>query len=417
MRAKITFSAKLLSLLLFAASAISLTASSVRTVSFCLLWLACLAAPAAAQTTPPSFRTQTLDSTELGSGLALGDVDGDGRPDVLATFQREVVWYRNGDWQRFVMAADLTEHDNVCLAARDINGDGLVEVAVGAQWNPGETSDPAISGSVHYLVRPDDPTKSWSPVTLPHEPTVHRMRWLPLSDGRYELIVLPLHGRGNVDGMGKGVRVMTYRPPSNPTAAWDTATINQEMHLTHNLDPLAEDSLLIAGKEGVVREVYQNARWATDPLPALVSPAGEVRRGHLAPDRPFITTIEPMHGQQLVVYKGDNYSERLVLNDDLQEGHALACVDLLGLGYDQILVGWRKPNRAGEVGIKLYVPVDEEGGGWMHHYIDQDGIACEDLRVADLDDDGDLDVVASGRDTRNLKIYWNQMIGNQGVSD
>jgi hypothetical protein len=35
-------------------------------------------------------------------------------------------------------------------------------------------------------------------------------------------------------------------------------------------------------------------------------------------------------------------------------------------------------------------------------------MACEDLRVADLDRDGDLDVVAAGRATRNVVIYWNE---------
>src|SRR3546814_18016265 len=95
------------------------------------------------------------------------------------------------------MAKDLTERDNVCIAARDINGDGKVEVAIGAQWNPGETSDTSQSGAVFYLSRPEDPTLAWKPVKLYHEPTVHRMRWVLAEPGRYQLIVLPLHGRGN----------------------------------------------------------------------------------------------------------------------------------------------------------------------------------------------------------------------------
>lgn len=35
-------------------------------------------------------------------------------------------------------------------------------------------------------------------------------------------------------------------------------------------------------------------------------------------------------------------------------------------------------------------------------------MACEDLKLADLDGDGRLDIVASGRATKNLVIYWNR---------
>lgn len=383
--------------------------------SFYLLWLSLSLSsilPLRVQISPPHFKAQTLDTIAIGYGLAIGDVDGDQRSDILLADQKQFVWYRNGDWQRWVMADQLTDRDNVCLAAQDIDGDGRVEVAVGARWNPGETSDPTASGSVHYLLRPDDPTQRWRPITLPHEPTVHRMRWLPTAEGSYRLVVLPLHGRGNVDGQGSGVKVLAYQMPNDPTSPWDTTTVDQQMHLTHNLDITDPGAFLVAGKEGVVRHTYHNATWKTEPMPSLVSPAGEVRRGQLAPNNPFIATVEPMHGQQLVVYKGPDFAERLVLSDDLQQGHALACADLMGLGYDQIVVGWREPNSEGKVGIKIYVPVDEEGSGWMHYYIDEDGMACEDLQVADLDSDGDLDIVASGRATKNLKVYWNQMVSN-----
>src|SRR5690625_7557748 len=90
--------------------------------------------------------------------------------------KEQIVWYRNGGWQRFVMAENLTEFDNVAIAARDITGDGQVEVAVGAQWNPNETSDPERSGSVHYLIRPDDPTERWEVVNLHHEPRSEERR-------------------------------------------------------------------------------------------------------------------------------------------------------------------------------------------------------------------------------------------------
>src|SRR5688572_10140006 len=114
------------------------------------------------QTPQPNFETQTIDSAiQIGYGLALGDVDGDGKPDILLADKKQIVWYRNGDWKKFVMAENLTAFDNVCIAAMDITGDGKVEVAVGAQWNPSETTDSTKSGAVFYLQRPADATMGW----------------------------------------------------------------------------------------------------------------------------------------------------------------------------------------------------------------------------------------------------------------
>ncbi|MEO7695151.1 MAG: VCBS repeat-containing protein, partial [Chryseolinea sp.] len=71
----------------------------------------------------PNFETQVIDpNITLGYGLAIGDVDGDKKPDILLADKKQFVWYRNGDWKRFVLVENLTNSDNVCIAARDIDG-------------------------------------------------------------------------------------------------------------------------------------------------------------------------------------------------------------------------------------------------------------------------------------------------------
>ena len=90
------------------------------------------------------------------------------------------------------------------------------------------------------------------------------------------------------------------------------------------------------------------------------------------------------------------------------EGHAIACGDLLGAGYDQIVIGWRGKNDDGKVGIKLFVPLDPEAKTWQQTVLDDSTMACEDLCLADLNGDGKLDIVASGRATKNVKVYFNQ---------
>src|SRR6516165_7895055 len=124
----------------------------------------------------PHFRTVEIDShIEIGYAVTVADVDGDKKPDILVVDKKQIVWYRNPTWEKFVIAENLTQLDNVCIAAMDIDGDGKAEIAVGAGWNPGDTLN---SGAVFYLIPPKDRTQKWEPVELPHEPTVHRMRWM-----------------------------------------------------------------------------------------------------------------------------------------------------------------------------------------------------------------------------------------------
>lgn len=352
----------------------------------------------------PSFTEQVLDAEiEIGYGLAIGDVDGDGRDDILLADKKQFVWYRNGDWKRFVLVDNLTEHDNVCIAARDIDGDGQVEVAVGAQWNPGETSNFEQSGSVHYLERPQDPTQLWKPVELPHVPTVHRMQWVRTSAG-YQLVMLPLHGIGNKDGQGEAVKVLVYNNPGGFDDEWNDMVIDQSMHLTHNFDVIDQggpESLLIGGKEGAKIVDFKKNKWSAGKPIISDNAFGEIRNSEL-----FIAGIQPMHGNELVIYR--KQKTRTVLDNTLKQGHALALADLLGQGTDQIVVGWREENDAGEMGIKLFMASDQTLNNWESVWIDKNGMACEDLKVADLDGDGRLDIIASGRSTKNLKIYWNR---------
>ena len=360
--------------------------------------------------TTPVFETQTIDDNiSIGYGLALTDVDGDGKPDILLADKKQFVWYRNGDWKRFVMIENLTERDNVCIAARDLDGDGKAEIAVGAQWNPGETSDAAKSGSVHYLVRPADATQMWTAIALHHEPTIHRMQWVKTGDGFY-LVVVPLHGRGNANGEGRGVKIIGYKFPTNPKGEWSTVVLDSTMHLTHNLTLLAKQQngaqeVYIGGKEGVRKIVDIGSRPHTVAVPGMDRALGELRTGKVN-GQPIFATIEPMHGTTLAVYHIGKNTTRQVLDEQLKEGHALAVADVMRMGNDQVIAGWRVPNNENKTGIKIYVP--GANNTWTSHWIDENGMATEDLQVLDMNGDGKPDIVAAGRATKNLKIYWNR---------
>ena len=388
-----------------------------------ILLLVGLTLPAFAAELPAlRLRPQVIDAAiQIGYGLAIADVDGDGKDDILLADAKQIVWYRAPQWEKFVRAENLTGKDNVCIAARDLNGDKKCEVAVGAEWNP---SDTVNSGAVFFLEAPADRTQRWTPKKLPHEPTTHRMQWVRGPDRSVYLAVLPLHGRGNKNGAGEGVQLLGYEWPwresSHPVPLWSALP---PLHLTHNFDVVTgsaqgreAETLLVATKEGV-RSVDAIANRATPGSLTAIN-AGEVRRGALPGGGRFLATIEPMHGNEVVVYRGpstqfssgaDWTGGRVSVDDTLNQGHGLATGDLLGIGSDQIVAGWRGTKAGDKVGIRLYAPTDATGTTWkVHAVVDDNQMACEDLKIADLNGDGRPDIIASGRATKNVIIYWNE---------
>ncbi|HVK59156.1 MAG TPA: FG-GAP and VCBS repeat-containing protein, partial [Candidatus Kapabacteria bacterium] len=336
--------------------------------------LSILAALSIGSTFSAQFKDQTIDDRiGIGYGLAIADVNGDKKVDILLVDAAEVAWYENPTWKKHVISGKLTEKDHVCIAAQDIDGDGKAEVAIGAQWNPGDTEN---SGAVFILTAPEDRTQKWTATQLPHEPTVHRMWWVHDDGGKYRLVVAPLHGRGNKNGAGAGVKLMEYIVPGTPGGKWETRVIEDTMHMTHNLDPVQWDDdraeeIVYGGKEAIMLLDKQGQDWKKNKLVegGEFAGAGEVRVGHKNSKR-FVASIEPMHGTNVVVYtsaQGDKWN-RQVLDSTLADGHAVATGDLLQKREDQIVVGWRGKNKDGKVGIKMF---QSQGDQWEQTVIDE----------------------------------------------
>lgn len=374
---------------------------------------------------PPEFswRAEKIDDIEIGYGLQMADVNGDGKTDIVLADKSTFQWYENAGgsgskpWTKHVIAKNLTERDNVCITARDIDGDGKCEIAVGGQWNYRESNK---DGAVFYLIPPEDRTKEWTPVRLFNDPSTHRMHWVKGPKDEYRLVVKPLRGRGTVDGVGPGLRVLEYFMPENPKDEWRTNVVSDVFHMSHNFHPVnwdddTEEELIVGAKEGVWHHDLVDGEWKLTQL--TEDWAGELRDGKLPNGKRFIATIEPKHGNKSAVYvepakQRELWPQLSVLDESLKDGHAVVVDDFLGIGSDQVVVGWRTLNDPGIPGIKLFTPLDADGKTWREQVLSSGDIAVEDIKAADLNGDGKVDIVAAARQTKNLVVFWNETRGD-----
>jgi hypothetical protein len=388
-----------------------------------------------AQAAPPRFETQEIDP-HVGNvcyAVTVADVNGDGKPDVVAVSEDAVVWYENPTWAKHDIIRGKTARDNVCIQPHDIDGDGRIDFALGAGWKPPDTKTPS---TLQWLGR--DKAGDWRihPIRY-EEPTLHRLRWGDVKGtGRPQLVVAPLQGQGTKGpdwGAGHGVRLQVFEVPKDPTIPdWPSEVAHDSLHTIHNLQvlDLVRDGggvdVVVAAWEGVfvlrrtpegkwLRTKFGSGNQETRPFKG----ASEVKVARLGNKQIYVATIEPWHGNQVVIYsqkksETSSYLARQVIAEPVTWGHAVWTANLDDDPDEELIIGQRDPNPKGTAGprgpgVFLFDPKLDGGKlTFERHTIDDGGIGCEDALAADLDGDGRLDVVAGGRSTHNVRIYWNR---------
>ena len=393
-----------------AALAIAYTGRIMTPLLISIVLAAMQAGQAAGSTTPApvNFRAQEI-AADFGVGYAVAsaDVNGDKKADILAISGTELVWFRAPDWQKTViLPAGVTTADNVTLAPHDIDGDGRLDIALGAGWTRQNT------GTLQW-VRQNAPgtTPAWEVFPIGAEPTLHRIKWADVDgDRKLELIAAPLHGEGAKGAEGPAARLLLFRPPARPaTDPWPMEVAGNANHIQHNflamnMDADPQDELVTAGHEGLMSwKRGKDGTWART-LIGEGSP-GEVKLGRVG-GRRLLATVEPWHGAGVAVYvekPGAALWTKTTIETALTEGHALGWADFDGDGNEELAVGWRR----GKPGLAVYF-VSADGALRSKMMVDDGGMDTEDLIVGDFNGDGRPDIVASGRATRNIKIYWNE---------
>ena len=382
---------------------------------------AALCAPAgvAAQESP-EFDRQVLDAEFRGGyGVDFADIDGDGYADIVAwaTNPAQLAWFRYPDWDKFAITS--TMRGNIHAAPHDIDADGDIDIALAHDFSLGDSTG---GGVIHWLENPGDPMadEEWRARYIDEIPTSHRLRWADINgDGREELVNLPIIGVGaSAPLYDIPLQLKSYPVPRDLMTAkhWNGVVLDRSLELSHGMSSLdwdgdGREDLLTASFGGVhlfqlatngraVAKTRVGSGFQDAERPAIG--ASEVDAGSFPGGGRFIAAIEPWHGNQVVVYHGDEFPwNRTEIDDSLTGGHALITVDLDNDAVDEIVAGGRSEPH--QLAIYNY---DDGAERWRREDLDA-GVAVSGLAAADVDGDGDIDLAAVGSATRNVVFYLN----------
>jgi hypothetical protein len=375
------------------------------------------------------WRAHEVAKIPNGYQVAVADVNGDGRPDILALSSAEniVTWWQNPSWR--ARSITTRTHKNISLAPLFRPSQPARGVALASDF---ALEDSRNGGAIWWAVPPAAGDAEWSIELIGRYPTSHRLRWADLDgSGREHLVNAPLLGIGSEAPEYKvGAPLTWYEIPDvlerghasatdEKEAAWVSHLIDDSLTVIHGVcildwDGDGREEILTASFEGV--HLFKSTgqipelKWSKKRL-AEGDQVSRPRRGSSevtvgkVHGRRFISTIEPWHGEQVVVYfevRPGELWRRQVIDDSFHDGHALAVADFDGDGNDEIAAGYRGKGTS----LHVYHAAHSTGAKWERQTLDTN-MAAACLAVSDINGDGRPDLVAIGASTGNITWYEN----------
>jgi hypothetical protein len=322
-----------------------------------------------------SFASTVVDASLPGSldNKAVGDLDGDGLPDIAVGTGSRLVWYRAPGWARSEIAAG--HNFTTDMQAADVDGDGDTDL-VTPHYD---------EGTVVWYRNPARGGGGWTPVEIGRPGTAHDVEV------------------GDVDG-DRRLDVVT-RGHAGPTTLFRQSDPGSWQAVTISAAPSSEGTALGDLDRDGRLDIVQNGYWLA--APADVTAGHAWTRHTFAPgwDEGFVAvTVADLDrdGRLDIVQNG----YWLAAPADVTAGHAWTR-HTFAPGWDEgfVAVIVADLDRDGRLDVVLArsesegrmawyeAPPDPRSGGWVEHRIDDDVDFVHTFEVADMDGDGDDDVV------------------------
>ena len=370
----------------------------LRTFALLLVLVTMRPAPAADHA-QRHFRLRPLNTESQFPACAIFDVNRDGRVDVFSGGW----WYEAPTWKRhFVREVQQIggRFDDYSNLTMDVNGDGWIDV-ISVNYR---------SRSIYWVENPGDSRGAWK---------AHEIdRPGPSETGRLE----DIDGDGNWDLLPNGVQFAAWyelvrgaNSDSEGAATWRRYDLPQEA-MGHGLgfgdidgdgrgDLVTPRGWLQAPKDP------RNERWVFHAEFKLHRDASVPILVHDVDDDGDADLIWG-RGHNIGLYwmeQGGNDQGRTwtkhVIDTSWSQAHALLLADLDNDGQQELVAGkrylghdGRDPGEWDPLAIYAY-DFDRETRTWRRDIVDDSGLAGIDLdpKAADVDGDGDIDIIAPSR--------------------
>jgi len=293
----------------------------------------------------------------------LGDVDGDGRPDVVVVknLGEELLWFQNPGkpcdvraWTRHVITTKLHRAYDVCLA--DLNGDGRADVAA-STW---------VGNSFAWFENPGKTGAEWVKHVL--DEGVGETRTIRAAD---------FNGDGRIDLVGTarvGNLVVWYENPGPPYAQrWTRHVVdNRSTSPTHG-HPIDMDG---DGDQDIVMAL------------GFSGPPG--------PETHQVCWYENLGRPG----KGTEWMKHPI--GRLETAFEAAAADLNGDGKpDVVATAWGTNGQ-----IVWFENPGDPKGHWTRHVLKEKWVRANSVLIVDLDGDGRPDIAAAAERGTNEVRWW-----------
>jgi PKD repeat protein len=396
-------------------------------------------------------------STGIGNHESkLGDLDGDGDLDILAKpFKEDVprldIWLNDGAplaldlWERDVADSDVPWR-TIFVDHADLDGDGFADIVSGGWWwkNPGSVDGTwtrtAFGAPLNQMAAVHDFDLDGDLDILGTEATGSQANadfaWAE-NDGQGGFTV-HTNIESAIGSFLQGVAVAVFDPPTLEVAlSWQNgegglqmltvpppATVSTATWTWRQAAPGVSGEALSAADIDVdgLLDLFDGATWfqnqgggAFMPIVVQTPAVGEPDRNRIVDmdgDGDLDAVVSYGHdveGKVAWYEQGANpaspWAEHLIANVDPAFAQSLDVADLDRDGDIDLVVG--EHTNPADPGMRAFVLENVGSDVWLQHEIHVGDEHHDGMQLVDLDRDGDLDAISIGWTHRNLLLYEN----------